>query len=171
MKCRDCPYGKYDFKNMITKDNILHGVTEADALYKASSEYATEEIEKFILCEKVGGVVYYVGHCGDWSETNNKVSKKYCKKKSMHKYERYLKHKDKMKNLYETIKNRRRRPDPVWIECRDSKVLKSYYKRYYRDRTSKYLKQQSNKTIRRHKTELYKGNQCHKLYDFWWEYS
>lgn len=35
--------------------------------------------------------------------------------------------------------------------------------------TSKFLKRQSNKKIRRYKKGLHDGRHCYKLFDFWWE--
>ena len=176
MRCRDCPYGKYDFESRMNRytyfyesggnTKLLHGLTP---------EEVSDEIEEFIWCEKVGGKVYWAGHCSDSSDLNKKLTKDH-KKKSIHKYERYLKHKQKLKRLYEMSNSMYPCPviytDEIWIKGRGYvENPKPYYKRWYRGKRSKYLKRLSNKRIRRYKNELYKGNQCHKLFDFWWEYS
>ena len=49
MKCKDCPYGCEDFE-------------------KYKSYIDEEDIENCIWCDKVGGKVYFFGHCSDWYE-------------------------------------------------------------------------------------------------------
>lgn len=95
----------------------------------------------------------------------------------MNKHERYLKHQNHLKYLYETVCGYYISPvrytDEIWIKgVGYVKNPKPYYQRLYRGKRSKYLKQQSNRKIRRYKGELHKGYQhIHKIYDFWWEYS
>lgn len=61
--------------------------------------------------------------------------------------------------------------DEIWIKGLGYvENPKPYYKRLYRGKRSKYLKKQSHRKIRRYKGELHNGWQCHKLYDFWWQY-
>lgn len=157
MKCKDCPYGYEDFE-------------------KYKSYIDEEDIENCVWCDKVGGKVYYFGHCSDWYEQDKEKHNNYSKKKRMNKRERYLRHQNHLKHLEKTavsyppaviyinkIQNRRGnyRENP-----------KPYYKRIYRGKRSSYLKRQSNRKIRRYKGELHNGYQhIHKIYDFWWEYS
>ena len=94
--------------------------------------------------------------------------------KRRNKRERDLKHKEHLKRL---DKISRGYPLPVYYTdeiyvrgCGYIENPKPYYKRLYRGKRSKYLKKQSHKKIRRYNGELHNGWQCHKLYDFWWEY-
>ena len=96
------------------------------------------------------------------------------KKKRRSKRERDLRHKAHLKRLE---KISRGYPSPVYytdeIYVRGRGYIenqKPYYKRLYRGKRSKHLKKQSHKKIRRYNGELHNGWQCHKLYDFWWEY-
>ena len=50
-------------------------------------------------------------------------------------------------------------------------IPKPYYQRLYRGKKSKYLKQLSNRKIRRYKGELHNGYQhIHKIFDWWNEF-
>ena len=95
-----------------------------------------------------------------------------CRNFNRSKRRRYLKHQNKLKHLHEATCNSY--PSPVmyteekWIRSAGYvKNPKPYYKRLYRGKRSKYLKQQSNKKIRRYKGDLHRGNMAHKLFDFW----
>lgn len=151
MSCLDCPYKlrEYDFTN---------------------GEY----MDTAIWCWKVDGRPKCIGSCGDDLESEENA-KRITKKQRIHKYQRYLKHQHHLRYLervscgyppavtYEDEIRIRRQcyvPNP-----------KPYYKRRYRGHRSKILKQQSNKRIRRYKGELKNGWQCHKIYDFWWEWN
>ena len=91
------------------------------------------------------------------------------------KHERHQKYKNKIKHLYE-VSEWHYPPAVLYIDKRCVKKFhwvkrkKPYYKRWYRGKRSTYLKQQSNKKIRRYKGELHNGNMAHKLFDFWWEF-
>ncbi len=156
MRCRDCPYAVGSFE-------------------KYESYINKEDIENCVWCDKVGGKVYYFGHCSDWYEHNKENHKNYSKKKRINKRERYIKHQNHLKYLHKTLGNWY--PSPVRymdeICVRGVGYIenpKPYYKRLYRGKRSKYLKRQSNKAIRRYKGELHNGyHHVHKLYDFWWE--
>lgn len=156
MRCRDCPYGQEDFQ-------------------KYESYADEEDIEQFVWCDKVGGKVYYFGHCSDCYEQDKENHKVYLKKKRINKRERYLKYQNHLKHLEKVSCGYPKAvtyEDEVWIkELGYVENPKPYYKRWYRGKRSKYLKQQSNRKIRRYKGELHNGNSCHKLYDFWWLYS
>lgn len=177
MKCRDCPYGIEDFErrmywyNKIVKE---HGVPN-DIYHDLQPEDVTDEFERFLWCDKVGGKVYCFGHCTDFYEDSDVVKQKNSsKKKRRNKRERDLKYKEHLKRLE---KISRGYPSPVYYTdeiyvrgCGYIKNPKPYYKRLYRGKRSKYLKKQSHKKIRRYNGELNNGWQCHKLYDFWWKY-
>lgn len=90
-------------------------------------------------------------------------SAKFSGKSRMTKNERKEKYKARLKKLNEITNGY---PPIVSCEEKDGKI---HYKRWYRGKRSKYLKRQSNKRIRRYKGDLPKGNQNHKLFDFWWE--
>lgn len=132
-----------------------------------------DELEESILCDKVGGKVSCCGYCDDIQEENI-IRKTYSNKKKLNKFERNVKYKNHLKKLYINVGECY--PSPVVYE---DKLLagryyienpKPYYKRYYRDQRSKYLKRQSNKRVRRYKGELSNGNDYRRIYDFWWEY-
>ena len=55
----------------------------------------------------------------------------------------------------------------TWKNPREEKYC--YYKRLYRSKISKYLKNQTNRKLRRYKDEIKSGNQYRRLLDFWWE--
>ena len=138
-------------------------------------EDAVKDAEQFLWCDKVGGKVYCFGYCTDSYEDIDIIKhKNHSKKKRRNKRERDLKYKEHLKRLE---KISRGYPSPVYYTdeiyvrgCGYVKNPKPYYKRLYRGKRSKYLKKQSHKKIRRYKGELHNGWQCHKLYDFWWEY-
>lgn len=177
MKCRDCPYGKYDFESRMKKYIYLYESGDTKLLYGLLPEEVSDEIEEFIKCEKVGGKVYWAGHCSDFYEEDvNTENIRRSNKKKRNKRERYLKYKNHLKRLEHNGSYRCRHLNPVtytdevwikgqgWIENH-----KPHYKRWYRGKRSKYLKNQSNRKIRRYKGEIHNGYQCHKLYDYWWE--
>ena len=96
--------------------------------------------------------------------------------RSRNKHERRIKYRNKLKRLY---KNRHGYfvpvvyTDEVWLKNAGYvKNSKPYYKRLYRGTSSRYVKNQSNRKIRRYKGELHNGyHHIHKLYDFEWEMS
>jgi hypothetical protein len=158
MRCRDCPYGIESFEK-----------------YKPYID--EEDAENCIWCDKVGGKIYAFGHCSDWYEQDIECHKNRTRKKRKNKYERNLKYKNHLKDLHETVGGYYPTPvrytDKIWIKgVGYAENPKPYYQRLYRGKRSKYLKQQSNRKIRRYKGELHNGYQhIHKIYDFWWEYS
>ena len=177
LQCKDCPYGIEDFERRMYWYNKIveeRGVPN-DIYHDLQPEDVTDEFERFLWCDKVGGKVYCFGHCTDFYEDSDVVKQKNSsKKKRRNKRERDLKHKEHLKRL---DKISRGYPSPVYytdeIYVRGYGYVKNpkpYYKRLYRGKRSKYLKKQSHKKIRRYKGELHNGGQCHKLYDFWWEY-
>ena len=177
LKCRDCPYGKEDFERRLYNYNKTikeHGIPN-DIYRYLQPEDAPDEFERFLWCDKVGGKVYCFGHCTDFYENIDAVKQKNSSnRKRRNKRERDLKHKEHLKRLE---KISRGYPSPVYhtdeIYVRGYGYIenpKPYYKRLYRGKQSKYLKKQSHKKIRRYNGELHNGWQCHKLYDFWWEY-
>lgn len=92
------------------------------------------------------------------------------------KRERYDKHRNKLKRLYKA-RHGYFVPvvytDEVWLKNAGYvKNPKPYYKKLYREKRSSYVKNQSNRKIRRYKGELHNGyHHIHKLYDFEWEMS
>ena len=92
------------------------------------------------------------------------------------KRERYVKHHNKLKRLYKA-RHGYFVPvvytDEVWLKnVGYVKNPKPYYKRLYREKRSSYVKNQSNRKIRRYKGELHNGyHHIHKLYDCKWEMS
>ena len=157
MLCHDCPYGYEDYMKV---SEIFDDLSQ-------------EEICRAIWCDKIGGKVGYMGYCDEYSRMGN-VVKTQSNKKRRNKRERYLKHQNNLKHLYEIAGGYYPAPvgymDKIWFNGYGYvQNTKPYYKRWYRGKRSKYFKQQSNRKIRRHKGELHKGNMAHKLYDFWWE--
>lgn len=177
MCCRNCPYGREDFEKRMSNYNRIveeRGIPN-DIYGNLQPEDAVNEFEQFLWCDKVGGKVYCFGHCTDFYEFQNAENKKEkSKQKRRNKRERNQKHKEHLKYLAENVSGY---PSPVlytdevWIKGYGyTKNPKPYYKRVYRNHgTSKFLKRQSNKKIRRYKKGLHNGWQCHKLFDFWWE--
>ena len=177
MRCRDCPYGKEDFERRMywyNKTIEEHGIPN-DIYRDLQPEDAADEFEQFLWCDKVGGKVYYFGHCEDVFDVPDIDNQRNTsKQKRRNKRERDFKYKEHLKQL-ENIS--RGYPSPVYYNneiyirgCGYIENPKPYYKRLYRGKRSKYLKKQSHKKIRKYKGELHNGWQCHKLYDFWWEY-
>lgn len=125
-------------------------------------------------CDKVGGKTSLYGHCTDACYINIPISENHSNKKRRSKRERNQKYRNHLKFLaeYPSVY-----PSPaVYIDkiyIRGQGYVenpKPYYKKYYREQRSKYLKRMSNKTIRRYKGDIpKKGNWSHRLYDFWWE--
>ena len=162
MSCLDCPYHIVDYN---FRDN---GWSQFD-------EWVKKYADDTIWCDKVGGRIRLYGSCEDAYFDDEEIPTSIMKKQRIHKYERYLKYQHHLRYLervscgyppavtYEDEIRIRRQcyvPNP-----------KPYYKRRYRGHRSKILKQQSNKRIRRYKGELKNGWQCHKIYDFWWEWN
>ena len=175
MNCRDCPYGREDFERRMCNYNKIiqeRGIPN-DVYHYLQPEDAADEFEQFLWCDKVGGKVYCFGHCDDAYSTEIK-QKNFSKQKRRNKRERNQKHKEHLKYLAENVSGY---PSPViytdeiWIKGYGyTKNPKPYYKRVYRNHgTSKFLKRQSNKKIRRYKKGLHDGRHCYKLFDFWWE--
>lgn len=175
MQCRDCPYGKEDFeRRMYWYNKIIQerGIPN-DIYHYLQPEDAADEFEQFLWCDKVGGKVYSFGYCED-AYSNIIKHKKRSKSKKRNKRERDLKYKEHLKRLAKTSKGY---PSSVYytdkIYIRGDGHIKNpkpYYKRLYRSKRSKYLKKQSHRKIRRYNGELHNGWQCHRIYDFWWEY-
>ena len=176
MECRNCPYVKEEFdirirhyQEYVDKNGIPNDIYGYETL-KDVMEYE----EDYCWCDKTGGKVWWYGQCSD-AYSNIQKHKNRSKKKKRNKRERDLKYKNRLKYLAENTSGY---PTPaiytdeIWIRGHGYvKNPKPYYKRLYRGRRSKYLKRLSNKKIRRYKGELHKGYHCHKLFDFWWEYS
>ena len=176
MECRNCPYGKEDFdRRMAWYNKIVEERGIPNDIYGYETyEDAVKDAEQFLWCDKVGGKVYCFGHCTDAYSDITKYEN-HSKKKRRNKRERDLKYKNHLKYLAENTSGY---PSPVmytdeiWVKGYGYiKNPKPYYKRLYRGKRSKYLKRQSSKKIRRYKGELHNGWYCHRLYDFWWEYS
>lgn len=168
MKCRNCPYGIDDYTSRIEMYKTVYG--------EYPGEERANESEQFVWCDKVGGKVYTYGHCSDWYEQDEENYKNHSKKKRINKRERYLKHQNHLKYLYETVGGCYPAPvryvDEIWIKgIGYVKNPKPYYKRVYRGKKSKYLKQLSNRKIRKYKGELHNGYQhIHKIFDWWNEF-
>ena len=178
MRCRECPYGQEDFNRRIYNyQKIINEQGIPNNIYhNLQPEDATDEFEKFVWCEKTGGKVYWAGYCTDFYEEDNVINyKNRSKQNRRNKRERDKKYKNHLKYLYEVNSNKYRSPvwyiDEIFVgQYSWIKTPKPYYKRLYRGKRSKYLKRQSNKAIRRYKKGLSDGWNCHRLYDFWWEY-
>ena len=132
---------------------------------------ASDQFEKFLWCDKVGGKTCWSGRCED-AYSNVVVHKNHSKKRKRNKRERYLKHQKHLKDLAENTSGY---PSPaiymdeIWVGHDYIKNPKPYYKRVYRGKRSKYLKRASNKKIRQYKGGLQNGWNCHHLFDFWYE--
>ena len=176
MDCKNCPYGIEDFERRMYwyEKTIAEQGIPNDIYHYLKPQDAPEEFEQFLWCDKVGGKVYCFGHCTDFFEDSEDINKEISsKQKRRNKRERDLKYKNHLKKLH---KDNLRYPDPVsYIEekrTKDNELIKlskPYYKRNYRGKSSKYFKKKSNRKIRRFKGELHNGNQCHRLYDFWFK--
>lgn len=178
LQCRDCPYGIEDFERRMYWYNktIQERGIPNDIYHDLKPEDAADEFEQFLWCDKVGGKVYCFGHCTDFYEDTDIMNhKKYSKQKRRNKRERDFRYKNHLKRLSKTsdgFPSGAVYTEEIWIKGQGYvENPKPYYKRLYRGKRSKYLKKQSHKKIRRYKGELHNGWQCHKLYDFWWEYS
>lgn len=165
-------------KKILKEDYITtikeHGIPN-DIYRYLQPEDAPDEFERFLWCDKVGGKVYCFGHCTDFYENiDASKQKNSSNKKRRNKRERFKKHKNHLKRLAKSTNGFPSGAvylDEVWINGQGYiENPKPYYKRLYRGKRSKYLKKQSHKKIRRYTGELHNGWQCHKLYDFWWEY-
>ena len=174
MKCRDCPYGKEDFKRRMYWYNKIireRGIPN-DIYHHLQPEDAANEFEQFLWCDKVGGKVYCFGHCTDFYEDTDVIN---CiessKQKRKNKRERDLKHKNRMKFLAENISSCL---SPVvymdeiyvngigWV-----KNSKPYYKKiFYGTNCKRYYKRRSNKCVRRYKKELHNGCYYKKIFDY-----
>lgn len=166
MRCKNCPYGAEDFTRRIEMYKSVYG--------EYPDEDRANDSEQFVWCDKVGGKVYCFGHCSDWYEQDEEISKTCPQKRKLNKRQRFLKHRNHLRYL-DAVSDHGYPLVVIWedkIRIRGYELAenpKPYYKRMYRGKRSKYLKRQSNKAIRRYKGELHKGWQCHRLYDFWWE--
>lgn len=179
LQCRNCPYGKEDFERRMYWYNktVKESGVPNDIYHYLQPEDAADQFEQFLWCDKVGGKVYCFGHCEDAYETEDSdvIENNFSSKlKRRNKRERDKKHRDHLRYLSEIARDH---PSPAIykdeIYVRKLGYIdnpKPYYRRLYRGKRSGYLKKQSNRKIRRYKGELHKGWQCHKLYDFWWEY-
>lgn len=175
LECRNCPYGKEDFDrrmgwyNKIVEErgipNDIYGYLEP--------QDAADEFEQFVWCNKVGGKTYCFGCC-EYACIDIPKHENRAKRKRRSKRERDLKYKNYLKEMYKKNPNY---PisynDEIWLfENHKVEIIKNpkpYYKRVYRGKRSKYLKRQSNKKIRRYKSELSSGRNCYKIFDFWYE--
>lgn len=177
MECRNCPYSKEDFdRRMAWYNKIIEERGIPNDIYGYETyEDAVKDAEQFLWCDKVGGKVYCFGHCtdaySDMPKHENRLNKK-----RRNKRERDLKYKNHLKYLAKNDSRKRPMPavytDKVFTKKQGwVKNSKPYYKRKYRGRRSKYLKRLSNKKIRKYKGELHNGYHCHKVFDFWHEYS
>ena len=95
MRCRDCPYGIEDFTLRTEMYKSVYG--------EYPDEDRANQSEQFVWCDKVGGKVYSFGHCSDWYEQDEENYKNHSKKKRINKRERYLKHQNHLRYLYETV--------------------------------------------------------------------
>lgn len=121
-------------------------------------------VVRFGIMEIAGEMEHRINNCKSSSKRKRRN-----KRERDQKYKEHLKRLDKISRGY---------PSPVYytdeIYVRGFGYIENpnpYYKRLYRGKRSKYLKKQSHKAIRRYNGELHNGNMCHRLYDFWWEYS
>ena len=179
LKCRDCPYGEEDFERRLYNYNKIvneRGIPN-DIYHDLRPEDAADEFERFVWCDKVGGKVYCFGYCTDFygdSEPSSVNHTNVANRMRRNKRERFNKHKNHLKRLAKSTNGFPSGAvylDEVWINEKGYiENPKPYYKRLYRGKRSKYLKKQSHKKIRRYSGELHNGWQCHKLFDFWWEY-
>ena len=176
MECRNCPYVKDDFEKRIDWYNKFYNNAKENGYkgYLETLEEYANEAEQSCWCDKTGGKVWWYGQCSD-AYSDIPKHKNCSKRKKRNKRERDLKYKNRLKYLAENTSGYPSSAvytDEMWIKGHGYvKNPKPYYKRLYRSKRSKYLKRLSNKKIRRYNGELHKGYHCHKLFDFWWEYS
>ena len=177
--CKDCPYGKDDFKRRMNWYNKIvaeRGILN-DVYYYLKPEDAAEEFEQFLNCDKVGGKVFWAGRCED-AYTEPVISQNRSKQKKRNKRERDQKYKNHLKFLAENIQYY---PSPaiyvdeIWVKGQGYiKNPKPYYKRLYHDNHSrgkglyKYYKKYSNRCVRRYKKEIHSGGAYKKIFDYWW---
>lgn len=118
MRCRDCPYGIEDFTLRTEMYKSVYG--------EYPDEDRANQSEQFVWCDKVGGKVYSFGHCSDWYEQDEENYKNYSKKKRINKRERYLKHQNHLRYLYEMLVVMIQRLLDMWMKygLRVSAILK-----------------------------------------------
>jgi hypothetical protein len=143
-------------------------------------EYTEKEVadyfEEYIWCDKIGGKVFFYGHCPDWyddcriSEVHNQRKKKRkTKRERDQKYKQHLKWLAENKGCLVAYKK-----EWVWDKNLGYVDLPNpYYKRTYRGNHkchgSKFYKKYSNHVVRRYNGEIHSGGSYKKIFDFWWE--
>lgn len=139
----------------------------ADDYYKLSYIYGDEdEAIQNCWCEKLGCKIYYTTCCeGDEVMVNRSNTMEYIKPR-MTKYEKNYRHKKKLQYFYDYIQPQWS-PSGVWKKHYGTPS--EYLCRFYRGKRSKFLKQQSNKKIRRHQSYISNGGSYKKIFDYWWE--
>ena len=147
-----------------------------DIYHDLQPEDVVDEFEQFLWGDKVGGKVYYFGHCTVFYEDIDIVKQKNSsKKKRRNKRERDLKYKNHVKYL---AKNYPYYPPPAipvdedgcWNF--DDPIGTVYYRRTYKGNHKRnkytYYKKYSNRKVRRYKGEIHRGGSYKKVFDYWW---
>lgn len=137
-----------------------------------SEKYGVEPQFEYCGCDKTGeGKFYVCGFCDDAFITYPE-EKKSGRRKTGRAYRR-RKAKQKDDRLRSIIASGGYKPmigfidyglvDGVWQE------VGNHIKYPRNSNYQRYLKQQSNKRVRRYKAEIPKGNSYRKLFEYWWE--
>ncbi len=155
LECRNCPYGKDEFNRRMN----FYG-------YKLHPEEIPYEVEQHLWCEKTGGKISWTGVCEELPLQHKQQSQR---KRKHNKRERDLVYQNHLKHLAKNYHGCYY-CDETYIQGQGRiENQKSYYKRFYRRRASKYLKRISNRKVRHYKGDIPYGSFYHKLYDYWWE--
>lgn len=168
MSCYSCPYIKEEFEDRFE-------LWLKDECFKSEEYFEYGSISDDCLmscwCEKTGMKLSLGYTCGeevlDLPHPNPKIEIR-----KLNRYERKQKYKRKLDNM---VKNNLWWPSPaIWVDkyghWTDKEEDKLYTKKYStRRKISKYLKNQSDRKVRRYKGILKSGCSYRKLYDYWWE--
>ena len=151
MECRNCPYIRDEYE----------------------LRYSYDDTEEYCWCDKTGGKLWLYGRCTDAISDAEHNRDSMTKQKTSTKRSRYKKYQRHLKYLSEN--NCGKYPTPSFPVDKYGKYNEddiAYYKRVYRstgrNSVSRCAKKESNRAVRRNKTELYNGGRYKKLYDYWY---
>lgn len=121
-------------------------------------------------CNKLGGRIIEFGSCDD--EEGRMSKNPYRREHTLNSYKREVKYKQKIKKLAKLCEEKWYAPAyPVGVDGHyiDDYENMTYVKRVWRGSRSKYLKQQSNRKLRRYKGDVPNFGGYKRVFDFWWE--
>ena len=119
-------------------------------------------------CIKIDGIINNYGCC---ERSEPIVSKSYRNPRSLNGYKRKVKYKQYLERLADESRSYpcgayRVSYDRSYTDNPDDTL---YIRREYRGQRSAYLKNQSNRKIRRYRGDISSGCGYRKIYDYWWE--